>query len=276
MSQVKHPAWGAFIKLFNTIAPRYHRYDIFRDFVHMVAAALHNRTIHSATLEAEYMQIIGRYSKEEAVQFSHLLGELIILIAQEPKDTLGELYMSLDFGNSHTGQFFTPSSVSELMAKLTYSDAFTTLNTPFITVSEPACGAGGMVLAMVKTMLSHGHNPSETMWVQCQDIDRTAAFMCFIQLTVWQIPAVVLVGDTLANEVRESLYTPAHYLGGWSEKLARRRDDASEAEEATVTVTTVDTTHTTATPSNTIDRPPAEPNMRAGATGTQPQFDFAF
>jgi N-6 DNA Methylase len=276
MSQVKHPAWGAFIQLFNRIAPHRHRYDIFRDFVHMATAALHNKTVHSATLESEYTQIVGRYTKEEAVQFSHLLGELIILIAQEPKDTLGELYMSLDFGNSHTGQFFTPSSVSELMARLTYSDAFTTLETPFITVSEPACGAGGMVLAMVKTMLSHGHNPSETMWVQCQDIDRTAAFMCFIQLTVWQIPAVVIVGDTLANEVREALYTPAHYLGGWQDKLSRRRDDTSEADEVAESVATVGTTHTIATPTDRIDRPPVEAKMRTDATRTQPQFDFAF
>ena len=59
------------------------------------------------------------------------------------------------------------------------------------------------------------------MWAQCQDIDRMAALMCFIQRSLWNIPAVVIVGDTLANEVREYFYTPAHYMGAWDYRLAR-------------------------------------------------------
>lgn len=85
-----------------------------------------------------------------------------------------------------------------------------------------------MVLAFVKVMLSHGHNPAERLWVQAQDIDRTAAMMCYLQMALWHIPGVVIVGNTIACEAREVFYTPVHYLGFWHHKL-RRRDTEIEA-----------------------------------------------
>jgi len=39
-----------------------------------------------------------------------------------------------------------------LLAQLTYGDELSNLQKPFITLCEPACGAGGMVLAFAKTM----------------------------------------------------------------------------------------------------------------------------
>jgi hypothetical protein len=60
--------------------------------------------------------------------------------------------------------------------------------------------------------------------------------MCFIQLSLWNIPAAVIVGDTLANEVRECFYTPAHRMGAWEYRLelADRRDrQSAEPEKAT-------------------------------------------
>ena len=87
------------------------------------------------------------------------------------------------------------------------------------------------MLAFVKVMLSHGHDPAKRLWVQCQDVDRTAALMCYLQLSLWNVPAVVIVGNTLAMEVREAFYTPAHYLGFWGARL-RRRDDEDERVDA--------------------------------------------
>ena len=48
--------------------------------------------------------------------------------------------------------------------------------------------------------------------------------MCYIQLSLWGVPAVVVVGNTLSNECRESYYTIAHHLGNWSWKLERKED----------------------------------------------------
>ena len=102
---------------------------------------------------------------------------------------------------------------------------------PFITMQEPACGAGGMVLALVKTLIDAGHNPADALWVQCIDIDRTAALMCFVQLTLWHVPAEVVVGNTLTLEMREVWHTPAHHLGFWTNKLRKQRAQDGERQE---------------------------------------------
>ena len=227
-----------FLKQFNALAQHRRRYEVFRDFVTLSAISLNNAmepdAERKATLEAEYMGIIRTYSHDEAIGFAELLGLVVELLEPTPQDVLGDLYMELDLGNDRVGQFFTPNSISQFMARLNGVEPPAGQN--FVRVCEPACGAGGMVLAIAQALIESGKNPARAMWAQCKDIDRTAALMCFIQLSLWNIPAVVIVGDTLANEVRECFYTPAHYLGFWEYRLARadRRDPQSaEPEEAT-------------------------------------------
>ena len=113
--------------------------------------------------------------------------------------------------------------LSELMASMAYGDALAKFEQPFVTVHEPACGADGMILAFAKVMIDAKHNPAERLWVQCQDIDRTAALMCYPQLSLWNIPGVVVVGNTLSMETRGCFYTPAHYFGRWDDRLTVRR-----------------------------------------------------
>jgi hypothetical protein len=138
--------------------------------------------------------------------------------------------MSLALENTQTGQFFTPPEVSKLMARMMYGDMLKNLDKLFITLAEPACGAGGMVLAFVKVMISHGYDPARRLWVQCQDIDRTAALRYYLQLALWNIPGVVIVGNTITAEVREVLYTPAHYLWGWSHRLRARENTSTQVQ----------------------------------------------
>ncbi|MEE9363095.1 MAG: N-6 DNA methylase [Cellulophaga sp.] len=219
MTKIKQYDKQSFIKIFNSIAKHKHRYMVFSDFVTMSAIALHNAVNKSETLEAEYMEIVGKYSKEEACKMSELLANLIELLEPEPRDILGGLYMELELGNTNNGQFFTPPDISLLLAQLSYGDELENLEKPFITLCEPACGAGGMVLAFVKIMLNHKHNPAEKLWVQCTDIDRVAGLMCYLQLSLWHVPAEIVIGNTLSMEFREVYYTPAYYLGNWDTKL---------------------------------------------------------
>jgi type I restriction-modification system DNA methylase subunit len=233
MSISRHPAWSDFVRSFNKIAAHRHRYEVFRDFVTMAAISMHNAIRKDPALEAEYMQIVKRYDASQLSEICGLFAKMVLLLDTEPQDVLGQLYMALELGNTQAGQFFTPHEISELMARLTYGDELQNLTKPFITLSEPACGAGGMVLAFVKVMLSHGHDPSKRIWVQCQDVDRTAALMCYLQLSLWNVPAVVIVGNTLANEVREAFYTPAHYLGFWETRLrSHGRQETEEGDHA--------------------------------------------
>jgi type I restriction-modification system DNA methylase subunit len=223
--------YQSFITDFNEIARHKHRYDVFRDFVTLSALSLHNAINKIDSLEQEYLRIIKPYSKEDAHAFPRLLGHLVNLLNAKPHDVLGELYMELELGNKNSGQFFTPQHISEFMAQIIYDDNFQEhLNKPFIRLSEPACGAGGMVLAFVKIMIDNGHNPGKKLWVQCVDVDRLASLMCYVQLTLWNIPAEVIVGNSLTLEVREVFRTPAHYIGMWDTKLKQQAEQESPAE----------------------------------------------
>jgi type I restriction-modification system DNA methylase subunit len=220
-----------FIKEFTNIASYRHRYEVFTDFVTMVAISLSNAATFDQSREDEYLKLIKGYQAEDQKAFPVLLSLLVKMLEFEPRDVLGPVYMDLELGNSHTGQFFTPSEISELMVRLTIEKELKNLERPFLTVSEPTCGSGGMLMAVVKQMLHYGHDPSEKLWVQAIDVDRKVALMCYIQLTLWNVPAQVIVGNTLTLEVREVWYTPAHYLGFWDQKLARERGTKTKAEK---------------------------------------------
>jgi len=229
------PNFSAFIKLFNELAGHKHRYEVFRDFVTLTAIALHNGFNRCETLEAEYLGIVKRYDPETVRNhFPQLLAHLVELLEPEPTDILGQLFMQLEISNERTGQFFTPPELSFFMAKLLLGDELNEAikTRGFVTVSEPACGAGGMVLAFAKTVIEQKHNPAKVMWASCQDIDRTAALMCYIQLTLWNIPAEVIVGNTIAMERREVFYTPAHWMGFWNVKLRERHQTMEQGREA--------------------------------------------
>lgn len=228
-----------FLKLFRNTARHRHRYDVFRDFVTLAACTLHNGIFHSFGIEAwpkiaqereaEYLKIIGSYSKEDQQAFPLLFAHLVGMLDPEPRDILGQLYMELEVASKDQGQFFTPPELSELMARLSHGPELANLQKPFVTVSEPACGAGGMVLAFVKIMIENKLDPSRRMWTQCVDVDRLAALMCYVQLSLWNVPGEVIVGNSLSLEIREVWYTPAHTYGLWNIRLKR---DASEAEQA--------------------------------------------
>ncbi|MBM1691599.1 N-6 DNA methylase [Sulfitobacter geojensis] len=223
-------AIAAFKKTFRELAPYKHRYEVFKDFVTMAACSLHNSIHKEPAREEEYLRIIAGYKKPDQEAFPKLMGLLIAALDEEPRDILGPLYMELEIANKDAGQFFTPPELSELMANLIFGDALSRLETqPFITAGEPACGAGGMILALVKVMIAQGYNPSQHLWVQCIDVDRMAALMCYTQLSLWNVPAEIIVGNTLSWDIREVWYTPAHHMGLWKYRL-HRIENSTEVE----------------------------------------------
>lgn len=222
MSDIEAPKTRKdFLDIIQKIAPAKHRYSVFSDFVIMAATCLHNRIVMDQDRENEYLTIIRTYTKQEDQSaFSTLLHILIDLLDEEPVDQLGGIFMELGFGEDLKGQFFTPNELSKLMAQITFAECIESLKTqPFIKMSEPACGAGGMILPAVDMLIKAKYNPATTFFVQAVDVDRVSALMCYIQLALWNVPAEVIVGNSLSLEVREVWYTPAYYLYDWKNRL---------------------------------------------------------
>lgn len=199
--------------------------QVFADFCELAALAIRNSVdLHGHDeREARYMGIISGYTAEEANRFAEVLAMLTLEFEEGFSDALGHLYMSLDLGSEHLGQFFTPYDVSTVIAKMTIGDYTETLaGQEFITANEPACGSGGMVIALADELRRAGINYQQRMHVTAQDIELTSVHMAYIQLSLLNVPARVVHGNTLTLEVHDTWHTPAHVLGGWNFKLKNR------------------------------------------------------
>ncbi|EAA9288967.1 DUF1738 domain-containing protein [Salmonella enterica subsp. diarizonae] len=230
-----NPHIQEFVSVFNRIAPHENRWQVFSDFAHMAAAALYNAIHRDPTVEADYLRRVKRYSKEDAVQMSGLLAAVTDGLEFSPTDFLGQLLMTLELGNQYLGQYFTPYSVSYMMARMNMADRLPELedgSREYITVCDPACGAGGMIVATAEAMLEAGYNPQKQMLAFCTDIDPLAAMLCYIQLTLMHIPAVVSIGNSLTMEITREMATPAYRLGLWDLKLHRQQSEHERRQQA--------------------------------------------
>ena len=222
-------------------ARRHRLSEVFRDFCELLALAFSNACDKSQFEEREerYLQIIKRYERPEVIRFVQMreaLTNWMECVGQA--DCLGELFMALELGDSFKGQFFTPYSVSKMMAAVAIQGVESVIaERGFVRVSEPTSGAGGMVIAAADVLAEQGFNYQRCMHVVAQDIDLTAVHMTYVQLTLLHIPAVVIWGNTLAMESRARWYTPAHILGGWGRRLAA---DSRALRESPALVAPVD------------------------------------
>ncbi|WP_255611204.1 N-6 DNA methylase [Rahnella sp. GSA61A] len=209
-----------FISIFNETARYHHRNKVFRDFITLAAASIHNGINCNDELEKEYMETVRQYEAKDAERMAMLLAEVVMGLEAESGDFLGSLYMTLELGEAARGQFFTPFCVSRMMAEMQLGDIDSLLaDKPFFTVYEPACGSAGMLLAIAEVLREKGFNPTRRLWVSCTDIDHVASGMAYIQLSLMGIAGEVVTGNALSGERRRVMYTPAHWIGNWSYRL---------------------------------------------------------
>lgn len=221
------------VALLQGMAPRWNVRDVFADFIELSCLSISNAVDKAQfdVREARYHDIVKKYPREDLERFPRMLGHLTLAMEQccaqgEFEDVLGGLYMTMDLGNDRAGQVFTPFHVSQLMARLLVGDAAAVRaeveDKGFVDVMEPACGAGGMVIALAAALHAAGLNYQQILHATCVDIDARCVHMSFLQLSLLHIPAVVVHGNSLSGEVWGRWHTPAHVLGGWRYRLQRR------------------------------------------------------
>lgn len=142
--------------------------------------------------------------------------------------------MRLGIGNQATGQFFTPMSVTQMMGRISVSSSNNQAilaRQGYISVCDPAVGAGACLLGALEGLYDC-KVPTEQIYMEGWDIDRTAAMMAYIQLAACNIAAKIVHGNTISQEVYSVWYTPAYILGGWSRKLAKPIEATESLPEA--------------------------------------------
>ena len=170
------------VKLFSRFDGSKNRRKVFEDFVTASAIAISNSCDETHAEE---------------------LAEIVMGMEDNPnQDFLGEMYMALDFGSSSAGQFFTPYSVCQCLAGIQSDWGF--LNSRiaangFIAVSDPACGAGALLVAFANACRNCGLNYQQTVLFVAQDLDYTVGMMCYIALSLLGCAGYVVIGDTLID-----------------------------------------------------------------------------
>lgn len=217
----------AIAKIMQGFSHKHERFRVFSDCMELMACAMSNAVDlrKREEREARYLDVAKRYSRDELDQFCRVLAALTIELEAGPDDVLGAVFSDLELHNSYAGQFFTPFEVAKLTAALTLGDATAVRaqieRNGYISVMEPAVGAGAMVLAIADTLSSMQVNYQQHLHVTAVDVDQRVALMAYVQFSLLHIPAKVIVGNSLSLEVRDVWYTPAHILGGWSQRLER-------------------------------------------------------
>lgn len=196
------------IKSIENMSGRHSPYEVFADWVKMSAISIQNACvmIHDKVWEdreQQYMLIQKKYTKDEMMTFSNMLAAVTLTFDEKFDDALGDVYMRSGCGNKGTGQFFTPYHISYATAAAGYTNDIRKLSQDSaIEVAEPSCGAGGMIIAVAQLMKDNGLNPQRNMHVTAQDLDWTAVYMTYVQLSLLGIRATVVQGDSLAEPYR--------------------------------------------------------------------------
>lgn len=213
-----------FVSVFRDTARNLRRWEVFSDFIALAASELDMARIRTPENIERSREICAKYSESDINNMHALFGLMICALEAKFHDFLGAIFMELELGDDRNGQYFTPYNVQSLLARLLMPDFDETIRREgFVTVSDPASGAAGMIVAYAEVLLEAGYNPSEQMFGSCIDIDPIAADMAFIQLSLLGIPAEVVTGNALTMQLNRVRYTPVYYINNFEKRLEEQR-----------------------------------------------------
>lgn len=226
------------VKQMRALGRTYGLRRVFADFCEVSAIAFSNAVdiAQREAREARYLFLIKQYKElEERQTFPKMCADLALALEETREDVLGAIAGELEILNKDSGQFFTPYTISLFMAKMTLGGddgkmiKKVVADHGFFTAAEPACGAGGMVIALSEVCLEVGINYQQHLHVTAVDIDPLCVHMTYLQGSLLRIPMIVYRGNSLSDSYTEAWYTPAHIVGGWSYKLCQHGIDKADA-----------------------------------------------
>lgn len=186
--------------------------NAFTKFLELTAVSLGSALdpFHYKEREEEYDKAVKGLKPEELSSFARMMALLYLAVRQhadDPKDILGDIYHRLKLNNEWNGQFFTPDNVARMMGMLIDPVLNQTDTKDIITVNEPTCGSGTMILGSVWAMVQKGVDYTTKTLFVAQDIDIRCVWMTYIQLTLYKVPAVVIHSNTLTVTEWSRWYT---------------------------------------------------------------------
>jgi len=229
----RNPYKDKILKTIQKLSYRHSTWNVFSDFVEMSALAIANSVDlkNSGTWETRektYLEIINKYQPDEQKLFPELFAYLVEALTyaltwqNAPVDILGQIFHELELHNQYKGQFFTPQHVCDMMGAIVLGDSKEQIEKyGYISMAEPACGSGAMILGLARAMMEADLNYCTQLVVEATDIDLKCVHMCYLQLSLYGIPAIIIHGNSLTMEKWSRWYTPVYIMHGWQWKVKR-------------------------------------------------------
>lgn len=223
----------------------YHLRDVFDDFL-LKATVFLRQGVHKwrfqkfdEVIEQEMIDYLKpRYKRPN--DFGAAFMVLADALENEVHDFLGEFYGAIGATNEKTGQFFTPSALSEACARMIFTREHyeeTIAKGQRFSICEPCVGAGSMVIEAVKLLKEWDAHPS-TYYIDATDIDLRCVRMAYIQLSLLGAPAIVRHGNTLSLELWDAWPTMTLALNPFIPARAGESSPSSEGREHTPNTST--------------------------------------
>jgi len=199
---------------------RFDRIRVFSDFLELAAIRISIKfdPVHYALRNEQAKKINEAYTEAEHTEMCGYFGELFRQIQRNINAGICEDILSRVFhesGFAHNGQDQSPPDLARLVGRLSMSSDFKIPEKGFITLDEPSCGSGSLVLAFAEAMTAKNFNYCDQLVVRATDIDSKCVHMAYIQLSLYGIPAVIIRGETLSLKEYSRWYTPMYILGNW-------------------------------------------------------------
>lgn len=190
-----------FIKLFESLTHRYYNTEVFRDFLDYGLTYF----IQGAT--SNYFEPLEKKWKGELSKFQQmflLFGEMADKDGTGFYDPLGDVFMEIIAPSDaqYKGQFFTPQSICDMIAQMTYGDDLK----DGMRVSDPACGSGRTLLAMAKL--------NRNLIFYAADVDQTCCKMTLLNMLANSLTCEVAWMNSISMEHYGTWHTATRPYAG--------------------------------------------------------------
>lgn len=221
-----------FLDIFHSLCGSRSSWQVWEDLITVMACSISNAVDKNPDRwdkrEKEYERCIKDIGSVEIA--AKAFAVVVNAYTRNPdQDFLGAMYMQLGLGSHWHGQFFTPYSVTQLMAKMTIGTSVEDAigKQGYASVSDCACGAGATLIAAANAFKEKGIDYQRDVMFVAQDIDSVVAKMCYIQLSLLGCPGYVVIANSLTNPVigpvitpveqstQEFWYTPFYFRNEW-------------------------------------------------------------
>ena len=191
-----------FKKVFNSLSSKYGKHTVWSDFVELYALTLSEVYDKRFAIERNkrYIEIQKKYNIKEFTKFSDMFSFTASALDENTEqDFLGMLYVELGLCDEAELVRFFPYDTAKSQANTAYAEGKKAENQCLVSITDSCCGSGCMLIAYANILEKDNINYQQKVMFYAQDIDKTAALMCYIQLALLGIRAVIKIGNPLTD-----------------------------------------------------------------------------